>query len=290
MGAMTSPSTIPTFTLNDGTEMPALGFGTYKLQGDACVTAIRNAIELGYRHFDTASMYDNEEAVGRALRDAIAAGDVQRDDLFVTTKVWNDHHGEAQVQASFQTSLATLGLDYLDCCMIHWPCPQQGKYVESYAALAKIQGLGQLQSIAVANFYPEVLDELLERTGTAPALNQVELHPGFSQAELREYHAHHGIITEAWSPLGRGKSLEFPVVREIAKELGVTSAQVVLRWLYQLGCSSVPKAQGRERQQENLGAFHFELAEHHLEALTALDAEGGRLSADPRTFPGNTGE
>ncbi|AKK05286.1 aldo/keto reductase, diketogulonate reductase [Corynebacterium mustelae] len=282
---------IPSFTLNDGTEMPAIGFGTWKITGPEAVGIVRSAIELGYRHIDTAAIYGNEVEVGKAINDAIAAGDVTRDELFITSKLWHDHHGEGLVQTAFQKSLADLGLDYLDCYMVHWPWPQGGKYVESFAAIAKIQGLGQLQSVAVANFNAEQLSDIHRETGVVPVLNQIELHPGFSQAQMRSAHEELGIITEAWSPLARGDVLENPVIVEIAHHRGKTPGQVVLRWLYQLGVSTVPKSANPDRQAENLALFDWELGEEEIAALTALDESdiAGRMYADPAEFPGELG-
>ncbi|CAB0498468.1 aldo/keto reductase [Corynebacterium diphtheriae] len=277
---------IPTITLNDGTEMPAIGFGTYKLREQDAYRAVRSAIEVGYRHIDTASLYKNEEEVGRAVADAITAGEVARDELFITTKVWNDMHGDQLTQRSFQESLQRLGLDYIDCCMVHWPWPQKRLYVESFAALAKIQGLGQLQSVAVANFYPEVLREIVAETGIAPVLNQVELHPGFSQAEQRTVDRELGVVTEAWSPLGRGDSLNAEAITLIAQRYEKTPAQVALRWIHQLGCSVVPKSANPQRQRENLDIFDFELNTEDMNSITSLDEQGGRLFVDPHDFPG----
>lgn len=277
---------IPTITLNDGTEMPAIGFGTYKLREQDAYRAVRSAIEVGYRHIDTASLYKNEEEVGRAVADAITAGEVARDELFITTKVWNDMHGDQLTQRSFQESLHRLGLDYIDCCMVHWTWPQKGLYVESFAALAKIQGLGQLQSVAVANFYPEVLREIVAETGIAPVLNQVELHPGFSQAEQRTVDRELGVVTEAWSPLGRGDSLNAEAITLIAQRYEKTPAQVALRWIHQLGCSVVPKSANPQRQRENLDIFDFELNTEDMNSITSLDEQGGRLFVDPHDFPG----
>ncbi|MDO4761988.1 MAG: aldo/keto reductase [Corynebacterium sp.] len=278
---------IPSITLNDGTEMPAMGLGTWKLQGEEAITAVRSAIELGYRHFDTAVIYGNEEEVGRAIADAIAAGDVTRDELFITSKLWHDHHGEQLAQKSFQDSLSRLGMDYLDCYMVHWPWPKKGAFVETFEGLAKLQGLGQLQSIAVANFNAEQLSAIIAATGIAPVLNQVELHPGFSQAPLREFHATHQIVTEAWSPLAQGGALDHALVRSIAQQVGKTPSQVTLRWIYQLQASSVPKSASPARQAENMQIFDFELDDSQMQALTALDDApgGGRLFADPDLFP-----
>ena len=191
------------FELNSGVSMPRLGLGTYKLDGPASdtVAVIRRAIELGYRHIDTASLYGNEEAVGQALNDAIRAGDVTREELFVTSKVWNDDQPRAA--EAFGESLKRLGLEYLDLFMVHWPWPQNGTFVDAYRALIEVRDRGDLVSVGVANFYEETLEEIINATGVAPAVNQVELHTGFTQPELRAYHADHGILTEAWAPLGR---------------------------------------------------------------------------------------
>ena len=277
---------IPTVSLNDGSEMPVLGFGTWNLEGAECIRAVREAIEVGYRHIDTAAIYKNEEAVGQAVREAIAAGDVTREELFITSKVWNNQQGDQEVQQAFQASLQRLDMEFIDCMMVHWPWPQRGLYVESYEALAKIQGLGQVRSIAVANFYPEVLKEIIQATGIAPVLNQVELHPGFSQAELRAVHKELGIVTEARSPLGRGDLLKDPTIVGIAEELEKTPAQVVLRWIVQLGCSAVPKSAQKQRQYENADIFTFELSDAHMQAITSMDDSGGRLFQSPFEFPG----
>lgn len=281
------PVQIPTVTFNDGTEMPQLGLGTYKLRGEECVRVVREAIELGYRHIDTASVYENEEEVGQAIADAIAAGDVSREELFVTTKVWNDCHGAEKASASFQESLGRLGLEYIDLFLVHWPCPQQNRYIETFEAIAKIQGLGSVQSIGVANFYEEVLREVVEKTGITPVLNQVELHPGFTQAPLRKVHEELGIITEAWSPLSRGIALQNPIIEGIAAELGATPAQVTIKALLQLGCSVIPKTANSERLKENLNAINFGLSQEQLDAVLSLDDQPGfgRIFKSPWEFP-----
>lgn len=286
-GGMTNPAFVPTITLNDGTVKPAIGFGTWKLRGDEAYRAVRSAIEVGYRHIDTAFLYKNEEEVGRAVRDAVSAGDTTREELFITSKVWHTDHGFEETQAAFDRSLKTMGLDYLDCYMVHWPWPKAGLFVDSFRALARVQGLGKLQSVAVANFNPEHLDAISEATGINPVLNQVEMHVGFSQPELRAYHEKHGIVGEAWSPLGQGDLLTRPEIVAIAEECGVSPAQVALRFLVQLGCSAVPKSAHRERQAANLDIFNFELSNEQMDTLLALDNSeiGGRLYADPLTFP-----
>ena len=272
---------IPVTTLNDGYDFPLLGLGTYKLEGADVEPVVRRAIELGYRHIDTASLYGNEVEVGKAIRDAIAAGDVTREELFVTTKLWNnDQHraGEA-----YQESLKRLGLEFIDLYLVHWPCPKQGTYVSAFEQIVQLQGMGQLQSVGVANFYEEVLDELIAATGVTPVLNQVELHAGFTQPKLREYHTAHGIVTEAWAPLARGKNLDAPEIAAVAERHGATPAQVVLAYLMKLGCSVVPKTANLERLEENLGAAELVLDSADVDALNSIVGE--RLWGNPRTFP-----
>lgn len=275
-------------TLNDGTEMPRIGLGTWKLQGPAAVTVIRDAIAAGYRHIDTAALYDNEAEVGRAVSDAIAAGDVTRDELFITSKVRNEDQGAESAARAFQDSLHNLGLDYLDLYMVHWPWPQRGLAVETFSAIAKIQGLGTVQSIGVANFYEEALRELIAATGITPAVNQVEMHPGFSQAPLRAVHEELGVVTEAWAPLGRGILLQNPIIGDIADQVGRSPAQVILRWLLQLGVAVVPKTTSVDRLRENISIYDFELSPPQVDQIVALDeVKGfGRIFADPRTHPG----
>lgn len=272
---------IPVTTLNDGYDFPLLGLGTYKLQGAEVEKVVRTAIELGYRHIDTASVYDNEVEVGKAINAAIAAGDVTREELFITTKLWNDD--QTRAGQAYQESLDRLGLDFVDLYLVHWPCPQQGTYLQAFEQITQLQGMGQLQSVGVANFYEEVLDEVISKTGVTPVVNQVELHAGFTQPELREYHAAHGIVTEAWAPLARGKNFDAPEIVAVADKYEKTPAQVVLAYLMQLGCSVVPKTSNPQRLVENLGAVEMELDGDDIAALDKV--EGGRISGDPRTFP-----
>lgn len=288
MVSMSNYTEVPVFELNDGREMPAVGFGTYKLTGDQAVSATRSAIDAGYRHIDTAVLYGNEAEVGAAVREAITAGDTTREELFINTKVWHDHHEKAKTIDSVKQSLSAMGLDYLDSVMVHWPWPQGGKFLECYEGLLTLREQGLIKSVAVANFYPEVLKELIDATGVAPVLNQVELHPGFSQKQLRDVHAEHGIITEAWMPIARGKLVDEPAIVEIAEATGKSVSQIALRWEYQLGVSVVPKSGNPQRQAENIDIFDFELSEDQMSAITALDQTGGRLSGDPLTFPGES--
>lgn len=287
MGAMsTYEHSTPARKLIDGSEIPQLGLGTWKLTGDEAYRVVREAIEIGYRHIDTATLYDNEEVVGKAINDAINAGDISRDDLFVTSKVWNNEQGREKVNKAFQRSLEALGLDYLDLYLIHWPCAKQGLYKETFEAMAKIQGLGHVQSIGVANFYPEVLQDLVSGTGITPAVNQVELHPGFSQASLRALHDEMGIITEAWAPLGRGELLKHPQIVSIAQAHEVPASVVILRWLVQLGCVAIPKSANKDRLAMNLHIQDLTLSAAEVSALEAIDQEPGmgRKYGDPEVF------
>lgn len=284
MGDMSVPQT----TFNDDREMPLLGLGTYKLRGEELVRSVREAIDLGYRHFDTATLYENEEELGQALNAAMQAGDVTRDELFITSKVWHDHHGKDKVGQAFSESLDKLQLDYLDLYLIHWPWPQGGLYVETFEEIARMQGMGQIASIGVANFYEETLRTLIDETGIVPVLNQVELHPGFTQPELRQFHDSHDIVTEAWSPLARGVVLNNPEVEAVAEKHNITAGQAVLAYLLSKGISVIPKSSRRERLEENFAAAEVELPAEDVAALDALDGkEGfGRMFKDPREFPG----
>ena len=279
---------VPQTTFNDDREMPLLGLGTYKLRGEDLTRSVREAIDLGYRHFDTATLYENEEELGQALASAMKAGDVTRDELFITSKVWHDHHGKGKVDQAFSESLDKLQLDYLDLYLIHWPWPQGGLYVETFEEIARLQGMGQIASIGVANFYEETLQELIAKTGIVPVLNQVELHSGFTQPELRAFHDSQGIVTEAWSPLARGVILNNPEVVSVAEKHEITPGQVVLAYLMEKGISVIPKSSRRERLEENFAAAAVELDQEDIAAIDSLDGkEGfGRMFKDPREFPG----
>ncbi|UIZ92694.1 aldo/keto reductase [Corynebacterium sp. CNCTC7651] len=272
---------IPVTTLNDGYDFPLLGLGTYKLKPEETERIVRTAIELGYRHIDTASLYGNEVEVGKAVNAAIAAGDVTREELFITTKLWNDDQHRAA--EAYQESLKRLDLEFIDLYLVHWPVPQQGTYVQAFEQIVQLQGMGQLQSVGVANFYEEVLDEIIAKTGVTPVLNQVELHAGFTQPELRAYHDARDIVTEAWAPLARGENLDAPEIVAVADKHGKTPAQVALAYLLHLGCSVVPKTSNPQRLVENLGAVELTLDSEDVAALDAV--KGGRMSGDPRTFP-----
>ena len=275
------PMSIPTHTLNDGTSLPAVGFGTYPLTGEEGVEAIRSAIGCGYRLLDTAVNYGNEEEVGEAIR----RSGVPRDDLVVTSKIAGRHHGYDDAVASTRESLRRLGLDHLDLHLIHWPNPSVGRFGEAWQALVDLRQQGLVRSIGVSNFTEAHLERIIADTGVTPAVNQVELHPHFVQAGMRAVHERLGIRTEAWSPMGkRNAPFAEPAVAGAAERHGVTPGQVILRWHVQLGSVPIPKSATPERQRANLDVFGFELSEHEVAAISALDRPDGRLfGGDPDT-------
>ncbi|MFI1302283.1 aldo/keto reductase [Streptomyces sioyaensis] len=273
-------SKVPSITLNNGIEMPQLGFGVWQIEDDQASTAVGQALEAGYRSIDTAAIYGNEAGTGKAL----AASGIARDELFVTTKLWNSDQGHDATLRAFDTSLGKLGLEYVDLYLIHWPLPSRDTYVDTYKALEKIYADGRARAIGVSNFLPGHLERLLGEVSVVPAVNQIELHPQFPQAESRAVHARHNIVTEAWSPLGQGKGLlEHPTLTELAAKHGRTPAQVVLRWHLQLGNVAIPKSVTPSRIAENIDVFGFELDDADLAALAGLDS-GTRLGPDPATF------
>ena len=262
--------------LNNEVAIPRLGFGVFRIPEEATVRAVLTAIEYGYRSIDTAALYGNEAGVG----EAVAACGLPREDLFVTTKLWNDDQGYDNTFRAFEASLSRLGLDYLDLYLIHWPKPAQDRYVETWRAFEKIYADQRVRAIGVSNFQVAHLQRLLDETQVVPAVNQVELHPQFQQEPLRRFHGAHGIVTEAWSPLGQGRTLEHPVVVEQAERHGRTPAQIVLRWHLQLGNVVIPKSTTPSRIRENIAVFDFELTDADLTALGGLSA-GTRLGPDP---------
>ncbi|WP_269441115.1 aldo/keto reductase [Streptomyces sp. KMM 9044] len=272
-------SMVPPITLNNGVTMPQLGFGVWQVPDTEAGTAVTAALEAGYRSIDTAAVYGNETGTGRA----VAASGIPREDLFVTTKLWNDDQGYDTTLRGFDTSLSKLGLDYVDLYLIHWPMPARGRYVDTYRAFEKLYAEGRIRAIGVSNFLPEHLEHLLEETSVVPAVNQIELHPHLQQSAAREYHAERGIATEAWSPLGSGKGLlEVPAIVAIARKHGRTPAQVVLRWHLQLGNVVIPKSVTPSRIKENIDVFGFRLDAEDLAAISALN-EDRRLGSDPAT-------
>ncbi len=270
----------PTVTLNDGVEIPQLGFGVYQIPSDEVVAPVRTAIECGYRLIDTAALYENEEGVGQAVRES----GLPRGEVFVTTKVWNTDQGYDATMRAFDASMARLGLDVVDLYLVHWPTPARDLYVETWRALDKLRADGRVRSIGVSNFQPAHIQRLLDETGVVPSVNQVELHPRLPQDELRAFHAQHGIATEAWGPIGQGRGLlEESAVVEIAESVGRTPAQVVLRWHVQIGTIAIPKSSHPERIRQNLEVFDFTLDDEQMARLASL-ATGERLGPDPDTF------
>ncbi|MZE73900.1 aldo/keto reductase [Streptomyces sp. SID5789] len=270
-------SKVPPIILNNGVEMPQLGFGVWQVPDAEAETAVVQALEAGYRSIDTAAIYGNEEGTGRAL----AASGVAREDLFVTTKLWNSEQGYDSTLRAFDASLAKLGLEYLDLYLIHWPVPAKDRYVDTYKAFEKLLADGRVRAIGVSNFLPEHLERLTSETSVVPAVNQIELHPHLQQHASREVHAEQGIATEAWSPLGSGKGiLEIPAIVAIAQKHNRTPAQVVLRWHLQLGNVVIPKSVTPSRIKENIDVFGFALDTEDLAAISALN-EDRRLGSDP---------
>ncbi|KAB1639539.1 MULTISPECIES: aldo/keto reductase [Pseudoclavibacter] len=275
---MTSPLS-PSLTMNDGIEIPQLGLGVYKVPDEEATRVVVDAIDLGYRHIDTAAFYDNEVGVGRGIRESGA----RRTDLFVATKVWHDRHGFDETLASFDESLERLGLDYVDLYLIHWPAPAQDRYVETWRALERLRDEGRARSIGVSNFKGHHLDRLAAETGTVPAVNQIELHPRLPQTETRAYNSTHSILTEAWSPLARGTLLQEPALVALAEKHDRTVAQVVLRWQLDLGNVVIPKSVHRDRLASNLEVFDFSLDADDLAVIAALES-GERTGKDPDLF------
>ncbi|MFJ2510255.1 aldo/keto reductase [Streptomyces griseoviridis] len=272
-------SKVPPITLNNGVEMPQLGFGVWQVPDDEAERAVATALESGYRSIDTAAIYGNEEGTGRA----VAASGLPREDVFVTTKLWNSDQGYDSTLRAFDTSLAKLGLEYVDLYLIHWPAPDRDSYVDTYKAFERLHADGRVRAIGVSNFLPEHLKRLLDETSVVPAVNQIELHPQLQQRELRELHAEHGIATEDWSPLGSGKGLlEVPALVAIAQKHERTPAQVVVRWHLQVGNIVIPKSVTPSRIKENIDVFDFSLDAEDLAAISALD-EGRRVGSHPST-------
>ncbi|MFJ9824088.1 aldo/keto reductase [Streptomyces sp. NPDC101160] len=260
--------------------MPQLGFGVWQVADDEAERAVATALEAGYRSIDTAAAYENETGTGKAL----AASGLPREELFVTTKLWNSQQGYDSTLRSFDASLARLGLEYVDLYLIHWPVPAKNAYVDTYKAFEKILADGRAKAIGVSNFLPEHLERLIGETEVVPAVNQIELHPQLQQAESRAVHARLGIATEAWSPLGSGRGLlEVPAIVAIAQKHDRTPAQVVLRWHLQTGNVVIPKSVTPSRIRENIDVFDFELDAEDLAGIAALD-EGRRLGPNPAEF------
>jgi diketogulonate reductase-like aldo/keto reductase len=283
----------PRLSLNNGVLIDQLGFGLYKVPPADAAGLVTMALEAGYRHFDTASMYGNETGVGKAIGALSGFGGggagggsgeaypaLSREDLFVTTKVWNDDHGYDATMRAFDASMSNLGMEYVDLYLIHWPCARRGLFTESYRAMETLYREGRIRAIGVSNFQPAHLEHLLERAEVVPAVNQIELHPWLQQDELRRLHERLGIRTVAWSPLGRGQVLADPVVVELAAAQRRTAAQIILRWHVQLGNVVIPKASSYARIRENMDVFGFTLDAAGMAALAGLE-RGHRTGSHP---------
>ena len=270
---------VPTIVLNDGNMIPALGYGVWQIPDDESYTAVTHALEAGYRSIDTAAIYGNEVGTGRAIADS----GIPRDQLFVTTKLWNDDQGYESTLRAFDTSMQRLGLEYLDLYLIHWQCAGKGLYIDTFRAFQKLKADGRIGSIGVSNFTAPTLKKLIEAVGETPAVNQIELHPKLIQTDMRAFHTGKGIATEAWSPLGSGQVLDDPTIGAIAEEVGKSPAQVIIRWHLQLGNIVIPKSVTPERIKSNIDVFGFELTVDQLSAISALDS-GLRTGPDPDEF------
>ncbi|HZB19535.1 MAG TPA: aldo/keto reductase [Blastococcus sp.] len=271
---------VPTITLNNGVEIPQLGFGVYQVPPEDTADVVTTALEVGYRHIDTAEMYGNEKGVG----EAIARSGIDRGEVFVTSKLNNGFHRRDDALRAFDRSLADLGFDQLDLFLIHWPLPGiDVDFVETWKALEEIYAGGRCRAIGVSNFTQRHLQRLFDETGIRPAVNQIEVHPYLAQDDVRAFGAEHEIVTEAWSPIAQGKVLTDPAITSIAERLGRTPAQVVLRWHVQRGDVVFPKSVSRERMQENFALFDFELGAEDMASLTGLD-RGERTGPDPDRF------
>ncbi|MGD9478964.1 aldo/keto reductase [Shinella sp. G-2] len=269
----------PTISFHDGNSIPQVGLGVWQAPNDTAVTAVKAALAAGYRHVDTAAIYENEQGVGEGIR----ASGVDRAEIFLTTKLWNADQGYDAALKAFDASLKRLGTDYVDLYLIHWPAPKRGQFVDSWKALIQIQKEGRARSIGVSNFYPEHLQRIIDETGITPVINQIELHPDFPQKEARAYHEKHRIATQSWSPLGQGKLLDDPVIAGIAAKHGRTPAQVITRWHIENGLVVIPKSVTPSRIEENFKVFDFKLDAEDMKIFASLEAGGKRIGPDPMT-------
>ena len=276
-------STVPTIELNDGNTIPQLGFGVFQIPPDDTADAVKTALDIGYRHIDTAEMYQNEKGVGDGIRDS----GLDRSEVFITSKLNNGFHKPDDARRAFDDTLSALGFDYVDLFLIHWPLPTLygGDYVSTWKTLEEFKKDGRARSIGVSNFQVEHLKRLAQETETVPAVNQIEVHPYFVNNEVRVYGQQHGIETEAWSPIAQGKVLDDPVITRIAEAAGKSPAQVVLRWHIQRGDIVFPKSVTPQRIKDNFALFDFELGQDDVDAITTLDqGASGRIGPNPDTF------
>ena len=266
-------------SLRDGNQIPSIGFGVFLIPNSEVVAAVSTALACGYRHLDTASIYKNEEGVGEAVR----ASNLPRKDIFITTKIWNDDQGTGKTKAACFASLDRLGLDYLDLVLIHWPVPGRGLYVDTWRELIDLRDKGHIKSIGVSNFNPDHLEAIIQATGEVPVVNQIECHPWLQQTDLRTFHGNLGIVTQSWSPLGRGKLLNEPIIKAIATKHNSTEAQVIIAWHLKVGNVVIPKSITPSRIQENYQASKINLDSDDISQILKLDA-GIRVGPDPLQF------
>lgn len=272
--------TTPTLRLNDDRTMPQLGYGVWRVSNDEASTSVGEALKAGYRSIDTASIYENEEGVGKA----IAAADIPRDELFITTKLWNNSHSPDAALKAFDESLARLRLDFVDLYLIHWPVAGSEAYPDTWRALIRLREEGRAKSIGVSNFNIPHLQRIIAETGVTPAVNQIEVHPRFQQRELREFHAANGIATESWGPLGQGSLVANEELATIGRKYGKTPAQVILRWHLDHGLIAIPKSVTPSRIRENLDVFDFKLDAEDVHIIERMDDKGGRVGPNPAIF------
>lgn len=273
---------VPVLKMNDGNTIPQLGYGVWKISDEDAEGSVLQALKTGYRHIDTAKIYNNEGGVGRG----IAASDIAREKIFITTKVWNSDQGYDETLKAFDESAKRLGVKTIDMYLIHWPMPVRDQFVETWKALIRLRQENRVRSIGVCNFRIADLERLIKETGVAPAVNQVELHPQFQQKELRIFHEKNNILTEAWAPLGRGLFFDDPLLRSIAEEHSKTVAQIVLRWHMELGTIAIPKSQSAARMAENFDIFDFKLTASDHDKIASLDKIDGRMGPNPDEFLG----
>lgn len=270
---------IPSLKLNDHHDIPQLGFGLYLVKDNETPAVVKEAIKAGYRSLDSAQIYENESGLGRAIKE----GQLKRDELYITTKIWNSEQGYDSTIKSFDISMGKLGIEKLDLLLIHWPSPHRNLYVDTWKAMIQLQRHGRVKSIGVSNFAVEHLNKLLDSSSVVPAVNQIELHPHFQQTELRAFHEKHNIKTEAWSPLGQGQVINDPVIKKIAEKHKKTPAQIILRWHMDSGLIAIPKSITPSRIQENIHIFDFKLDTDDLSAIKKIDSKDGRIGPDPLT-------